>query len=66
METMEVIQKLCSPYTSPIIIVEVEKSNRTTKIHLYSDVTDFNKAMIKNAGPIPYQQTVFDHMKDVK
>jgi len=32
METMQVIQKSCSPYASLITIVEVEKADRTTKI----------------------------------
>src|SRR6266498_2621690 len=32
MEAMQVIRKSCSPYASPITIVEVEKADRTTKI----------------------------------
>ena len=65
-ETMGVIQKLCSPYTLPITIVEVEKSDRTTKIHLYNDITNLNETTIKDAGLILYQQTVFDYMEDAK
>ncbi len=63
---MRVIQKSCSLYASPITIVEVEKPNRTTKIWLYSDVTDLNEIIIKDAELIPYQQTVFDHMGGAK
>ncbi len=66
MEIIEVIQKSYSPYVSPTTIVEVEKSDETTKVCLYSDVTDLNKDIIKNARPISYQQTVFDRMRDVK
>ena len=55
METMRVIWKFYSPYTSPIIIVEVEKPDGTTKIHLCSDVTDLNEVTIKDARLIPYQ-----------
>ncbi len=66
MEVIRVIRKSCSPYASPITIVEVEKPDRTIKIHLCSDVTDLNKVTIKDAGLIPYQQTVFDQMGDAK
>ncbi len=66
METMEVIQKSYSLYALLITIIEVEKSDRTTKICLYSDITDLNEITIKDVRPIPYQQTVFDHMRDVK
>ena len=66
MESMGVIRKSCSPYALLITIVKVEKPNRTTKIRLYSDVTDLNKATIKDAGPIPHQQIVFDRMGDAK
>ena len=61
-----VIWKSCSPYVLSITIVEVERPNRITKIHLYSDVTDLNKITIKDAKPIPYQQTVFNRMKEAK
>ncbi len=55
MEIIEVIQKSCSLYTSSIIIVEVKKSDRITKICLCSDVTDLNEITIKDAKLIPYQ-----------
>ncbi len=61
-----VIRKSYIPYALPITIVKVEKSDRTTKIHLCSDVTNLNEATIKDAGPILYQQTVFDRMKGAK
>jgi len=54
MEIIGVIQKLCSFYALSITIVEVEKPDRTTKIRLYSDVTDLNKVTIKDAGLILY------------
>ena len=66
METMKVIWKSCSPYASPITIVEVEKADGTTKIRLCSDVTDLNEATIKDAESIPHQQTVFDRMGGAK
>jgi len=62
METIGVIQKSCSLYTSPITIVEVEKLNETTKIRLCNDVTNLNEIMIKDAGLISHQKTVFDQM----
>ncbi len=63
---MRIIQKSCSLYAFPITIVEVEKPDRTIKIWLYNDVTDLNKIIIKDAGPIFHQQTVFDHMGGAK
>ncbi len=63
---MGVIRKSCSPYASPITIVKVKKPDETTKICLCSNVTDLNEAIIKDAKPIPHQQTVFDRMKDAK
>jgi len=60
MKIMGVIQKSCSSYALPITIIEVEKPDRITKVYLCSDVTDLNEVIIKDAGPIPYQQTVFD------
>ncbi len=58
--------KSYSPYTLLITIVEVEKPDRTTKIHLCSDVIDLNEATIKDARSIPHQQTVFDRMEGAK
>jgi len=66
MKTIRVIRKSCSPYALPITIVKVKKLDKMTKICLCSNVTDFNEATIKDARPIPYQQTVFDRMRDVK
>ncbi len=66
METMRIIRKSCNSYASPITIIEVEKLDETTKIRLYSNVTDLNEATIKDAGPIPHQQTVFDRMRGDK
>src|SRR6266498_1201060 len=66
MEAMQVIQKSCSPYASPITIVEVEKADGTTKIRLCSDITDLNEVTIKDARLISYQQTVFDRMGGAK
>ena len=66
MESMRVIRKLCSPYASLIIIVKVEKPDRTTKIRLCSNITNLNEATIKDAGLIPHQQIVFDRMGGAK
>ncbi len=66
MKNMGVIQKSCSLYALQITIVEVEKPDRTTKIHLCNNVTDLNKVTIKDVGPIPYQQIVFDRIRDAK
>ncbi len=66
MEMIGVIQKSCNPYTLPITIVEVEKLDRTIKIHLCSDVTNLNKATIKDARLILHQQIVFDKMEKAK
>ncbi len=63
---MRIIRKSCNSYASPITIIEVEKLDETTKIRLYSNVTDLNEATIKDAGPIPHQQTVFDRMRGDK
>ncbi len=54
MKTMGVIQKSCSLYALPITIVEIEKPDRTTKIHLCNDIINLNEVTIKDAGPIPY------------
>src|SRR6266542_6857354 len=54
MEAMQIIQKSCSPYASPITIMKVKKTDRTTKIRLCSDVTDLNEATMKDAGLIPH------------
>jgi len=63
---MGVIRKSCSPYASPITIVEVEKPDGSIKICLCSNVNDLNEAKIKDAGSIPHQQMVFDHIRGVK
>ncbi len=63
---MRVIQKSCSSYVLPITIVEVKKSDRTTKIRLCSDVINLNEIMIKDVRLISYQQIVFDQMGDAK
>ncbi len=66
MKIIGVIRKSCSPYASSITIVEVKKLNKTIKICLYNDITDFNKIMIKDTRPIPHQQMVFDRMDEAK
>ncbi len=63
---MKSFRKSYSSYASLITIVEVEKPDRTTKIHLCSNVTDLNEATIKDARSIPHQQTIFDHIEGAK
>ncbi len=65
-EFMGVICKLCSLYILPIMIVKVEKPDRTTKIRLCNDIIDLNEVTIKDIESIPYQQTVFDRIGDAK
>lgn len=66
MKNMRVIQKSCSPYALLITIVKVKKPDRIIKICLCNNITDLNKVTIKDTGLIPYQQIVFDRMKDAK
>jgi len=54
MKTMRVIWKSYNLYTSSITIIKVEKPDETTKIYLYSNVTDLNEATIKDAGLISH------------
>ncbi len=54
METIGIIWKLCNPYALPITIIEVKKSDETIKIHLYSDIIDFNETTIKDIRHIPH------------
>src|SRR6266540_4360115 len=49
MKEIRVIRKSCSPYASPITIVEVLRSDGKWKIRLCSDTTELNKVTIKDA-----------------
>ncbi len=63
MEKIGVIQKSCSPYASPIMIVEVLWSDSKWKIRLCSDTTDLNKATIKDTGLLPNFRMIFDKLE---
>ncbi len=63
MEEIGVIRKSYSPYASPIMIVEVLRSDGKWKIRLCSDITELNKATIKDAGPLPNFQMIFDKLR---
>ncbi len=62
MKKIEVIQKSCSPYASPITIVEVLRSDGKQKIRLCNDTTELNKATIKDAGLLPNFRMIFDKL----
>ena len=63
MEEIGVIQKSCNPYASPIIIVEVLRSDSKWKIRLCSDTTELNKATIKDAELLPNFRMIFDKLE---
>ena len=65
MEEIGVIRKLCSPYASLIIIVEVLKSDSKWKIRLCSDTTELNKAIIKDTGSLFNFRMIFDKLGKV-
>ncbi len=52
MEFIGIIRKSYSLYTLSITIMKVKKSDRITKIRLYSDMIDLNKIIIKNTKHI--------------
>src|SRR6266498_2306194 len=62
MEEIEVIRKSCSPYASPITIVEVLRSDGKWKIRLCNNTTELNKATIKDAGLLPNFRMIFDKL----
>ena len=63
MEEIGVIQKSCSPYALPIMIVEILRSDDKWKIRLCSDTTELNKATIKDAGSLPNFRMIFDKLE---
>ncbi len=63
MEEIGVIRKSCSPYVSPITIVEVLRSDGKQKIRLCNDTTELNKAIIKDAGPLSNFCMIFDKLE---
>ena len=63
MKEIGVIQKSCSPYASPIMIVEVLRSDGKWKIKLCSDTTELNKATIKDAGSLPNFRMIFNKLE---
>jgi len=52
MKFIGIIRKSYSLYTLSITIMKVKKSDRITKIRLYSDMIDLNKIIIKNTKHI--------------
>ncbi len=62
MEEIGIIQKSCSPYASPIIIVEVLRSDSKWKIKLCSDMTKLNKVIIKDVRSLPNFRIIFDKL----
>ncbi len=62
MEEIGVIRKSCSLYASPIIIVEVLRSDGKWKIRFCSDTTELNKVTIKDARPLPNFRMIFDKL----
>ncbi len=62
MKEIRIIQKLCSLYTSLIIIVKVFKLNNKWKIRLYNNNIDFNKIIIRDVKLLPNFQMIFDKM----
>ncbi len=57
MEVIKIIQKLCSSYVLLIIIIEVEKSDKTIKICLYNNITNLNNITIKDTRYIIYDKS---------
>ncbi len=55
MKAIRIIWKSYNLYTLPITIIEMEKSNEITKIHLYNDIIDLNNIIIKDARYISCQ-----------
>ncbi len=64
MKKIGIIWKSCSLYALFIMIVEVLRSDKKWKIRLYSDTTNFNKVMIKNAKPLFNFHMIFDKLKE--
>ncbi len=62
MKEIRIIRKSCSPYASPITIVEVLRSDGKWKIRLCSDTTELNKATIKDARPLLNFRIIFDKL----
>ena len=62
MEEIGVIRKSCSPYASPITIVEVLRLDGKCKIRLCNDITELNKAIIKDAGSLSNFHMIFDKL----
>ncbi len=61
-EEIGVIQKSCSPYASPITIVEVLRSDGKWKIRLCSDTTELNKVTIKDVRLLSNFCMIFDKL----
>ena len=59
---VDCIRKSCSPYASPITIVEVLRSDGKWKIRFCSDITELNKATIKDAGSLPNFRMIFNKL----
>ena len=65
MKEIKVIQKLCSPYASPITIVKVLRLDGKQKIRLYNNTIELNKVIIKNVGFLPNFKIIFDKLEEV-
>ncbi len=61
-EEIEIIQKSYSLYASPITIVEVLRSDGKWKIRLYSNTTELNKAITKDARSLSNFHMIFDKL----
>ncbi len=62
MEEIGVIWKSCNPYTSPITIVKVLRSDSKWKIRFCNNTTELNKATIKDARLLPNFRMIFDKL----
>jgi len=62
-EEIDVIRKLYNLYVSSITIVEVLRLDSKWKICLYSNTTDLNKMIIKDARPLPNFRMIFDKLE---
>jgi len=65
MKEIKVIRKLCSPYASPITIVEVLRSDNKWKIRLCSDTTNLNKITIKDIRFLLNFKMIFNKLREI-
>src|SRR6266540_2618302 len=65
MKEIRVIRKSCSPYASPITIVEVLRSDGKWKIRLCSDTTNLNKITIKDIRFLLNFKMIFNKLREI-